>query len=114
MRTRNKFEEKIQKQLKKSRVRFDYEKERIPYLLSRFYVPDFILHTPLGKIYIECKGYFRPEAKAKMVAVKKLNPHLDIRLLFYSSNKKYIKWAEKHGFKYAISEIPKEWLQGLT
>jgi Phage endonuclease I len=71
------------------------------------------LFTPLGKIYVECKGYLRPEHKAKMCAVKRQNPKLDIRILFYSANKKQIKWAERNGFRYAIEDIPEEWLLGL-
>jgi Phage endonuclease I. len=110
---KNKFEERIHRQLKKAKCNFKYESEKIPYILARHYIPDFVLTTPTGKIYIECKGYLRPEHKSKMVAVKRLNPSLDIRILFYSSNKKYIKWAEKHGFVYAIEKIPDEWLQGM-
>jgi predicted nuclease of restriction endonuclease-like RecB superfamily len=113
LKTKNKFEQKIYRQLKRAKIPFKYESVRIPYILARFYVPDFIVNTPTGKLYIECKGYLRPEAKAKMVAVKKLNPQLDIRLLFYAANKKQIKWAEKTGFRYAIGDVPKEWLQGL-
>jgi hypothetical protein len=45
-----------------------------------------------------------------MAAVKRLNPHLDIRILFYSKKAKDIRWAEKHGFIYAIETIPPEWL----
>lgn len=110
---RNKFEQKTEKQLKKAKVTYEYETEHIPYLLSRHYIPDFIIHTSLGKVYVECKGYLRPEHKSKMVAVKKLNPHLDIRILFYSNKPKDIKWADRHNFKWAISIIPDEWLQGL-
>lgn len=107
---RNKFEKKIEQQLQKSKVKFSYESEKIPYLIAGHYIPDFILTTSTGKIYIETKGHFRPEAKRKMVAVKKLNPALDIRILFYSKNKSYIKWCERHGFPYAISDLPAEWL----
>ena len=110
---RNKFENEIYKQLKKSKVEFKYESEKIPYFLSRNYIPDFVITTKKGKkIYVECKGYLRPEHKAKMVAVKKLYPDLDIRMLFYSLRKSDIKWATKYGFIYAISknEIPLEWL----
>lgn len=92
---------------------YTYESEKIPYVLARHYIPDYIVLTPSGKIYIECKGYFRPEHKAKMIAVKKQHPELDIRILFYAPNKKYEKWAVKNGFKYAFSDIPKEWLDGL-
>lgn len=103
----------MEKQLQKAKVSFKYESERIPYILARHYIPDFIVITPTGKIYIEAKGYLRPEARSKMVAVKKLNPHLDIRIVFYSLNHKYVKWAERHGFRYAIGTIPKEWLEGM-
>lgn len=111
--TRNKFETRIERQLKKAKVSFTYESERIPYVLAGHYVPDFILTTPTGKVYIETKGYFRPEAKRKMVAVKKLNPHLDIRILFYALKPQYVKWAERHGFRWAVEKIPKEWLEGF-
>lgn len=111
--TRNRFEQRIYRQLKKQKINFKYESERIPYLFTGFYVPDFVIQTVTGKIYIETKGYLRPEHKRKMVAVKKLNPQLDIRILFYSKKAKDIKWAEKHGFVYAIEKIPLEWLRGL-
>jgi predicted nuclease of restriction endonuclease-like RecB superfamily len=111
--TRNKFEESIRKQLRKAKIKFTYESERIPYILCRHYIPDFILITPNGKIYIECKGYLRPEDKSKMSAIKRLNPKLDIRLLFYENRPKQIKWAERVGFRYAIGTIPIEWLEGM-
>lgn len=110
---RNKFESRIYKALKKSKVSFQYESEKIAYIWSGHYTPDFILTTPTGKIYIETKGYFRPEDKRKLVSVKRCNPQLDIRLLFYAHNTQYIKWAVKNGFKYAVENIPKEWLEGM-
>jgi predicted nuclease of restriction endonuclease-like RecB superfamily len=109
IKTRNKFETKLVKQAQGSSFKVEYESERIPYVIEGKYIPDIIIHsTP--KIYIEAKGHFRPEAKRKMVAVKKLHPDLDIRLVFYSYNKKYVRWADKHGFPYAIGNIPDEWL----
>lgn len=111
--TRNKFEQKIESQLKKAKVKFGYETERITYLLSGYYLPDFVINTPTGKVYVETKGYFRPEHKRKLVAVKRLHPELDIRLLFYTERVKDVRWAQKNGFRYAISTIPKEWLDGF-
>ncbi len=108
--TRNNFEKKIEKQLKRSKVKFSYETEKIPYVIEGYYLPDFILTTSTGKIYLETKGHFRPEAKRKMAAVRRLHPELDIRILFYSEKKKDIRFAEKHGFKWAIDTIPSEWL----
>src|SRR5258705_10719241 len=107
---RNKFEARIYASLKNKKIKFKYEGEKIPYLISGHYIPDFVLSTRTGKIYIETKGHFRPEAKRKMAAVKKLNPHLDIRILFYSYNKSSVKWCLKNGFQYAISDIPEDWL----
>lgn len=108
--TRNKFEKKIEKQLKKSKLPFKYESEKIPYVIAGHYIPDFTIDTSSGKIYIETKGHFRPEAKRKMAAVRRLNPQFDIRLVFYSRKLKDIRWAEKHGFKWAIGSIPEDWL----
>lgn len=110
-RTRNKFETKLSEQLIKAKVKFKYEAERIPYVLARHYIPDFILETIHGKIYIEAKGHFRPEAKAKMKAVKRQNPNMDIRFVFYKYSKVYERWCIKHNFKYAFNDIPNEWLE---
>lgn len=109
--TKNRFEERLFDQLKKLKVKVKYESEKIPYVLYRNYIPDFIIEKEDGKIlYIEAKGYFRPDAKPKMVAVKKLHPDLDIRFVFYNNNKSNIRWAMKHGFPYSIGYIPEEWL----
>ena len=108
--TRNKFETRLQKQLKRAKVSFKYESEKLEYVLIRKYIPDFILEGNGKKIYIEAKGYLRPEHKPKMVAVKKAFPEIDLRIVFYSSKPKDIRWAVKNKFPYAIGTIPKEWL----
>lgn len=99
--------------MKRAKVKFGYECERITYLLSGYYLPDFVIQTPSGKVYVETKGYLRPEHKRKMVAVKKLHPEIDLRILFYSHKPQYIRWAEKAGIKWAVDTIPKEWLDGF-
>lgn len=111
--TRNKFEKKIATQLRRSKREFKYESEKIPYVIAGHYNPDFVVTTPTGKIYLETKGYFRPEAKRKMVAVKRQHPELDIRIVFYSYRAAYEKWAIKNGFRYAFEKIPIDWLKGL-
>lgn len=110
---KNKFEVKLDRQLVRAKVPFHYEKDRIPYILARHYTPDWTVVTPTGLIYIEAKGYLRPEHRSKMVAVKKQHPEKDIRIVFYAYKLKDVKWAERYGFKYAIGSIPTEWLQGL-
>lgn len=108
--TKNKFEARVYNQLKRSKVSFKYESEKLPYLFTGHYIPDFVVTTPQGKIYIETKGYLRPEHKRKMVAVKKLHPTLDIRIVFYAKKPKDIRWAERHHFIWAVDKIPAEWL----
>lgn len=107
----------MSKALKRQKVKFTYETERIPYILARHYVPDFIIQTKLGKVYVECKGYLRPEDKSKLRAVKRQNPQIDLRILFYGGTtlreRNQIKWAERNGFRYAIETLPKEWADGL-
>ena len=120
--TRNKFETRIHKQLKKQKkVKVAYETVKIPYVIEGNYIPDFILTSSeksltsnTKTIYLETKGHFRPEAKRKMVAVKKLHPNLDIRIIFYSRKLRDIRWAEKYGFPYAIGDVPQEWLEELN
>lgn len=107
---KNKFEKRIYRLLKKLAKSVKYEAEKIPYVIAGHYIPDFTVNTPSGKIYLETKGHFRPEAKRKMAAVKRQHPELDIRIIFYSKKARDIRWAEKHGFLYAIETIPKEWL----
>lgn len=107
---RNKFEIKLHRQLKKAKVPFKYESEKIAYYFTGHYIPDFVIDLDGGKVYVEAKGYFRPEHKRKMVAVKKLHPAMDIRIVFYAFRKKDIAWAERHGFPWAISTIPTEWI----
>lgn len=109
----NLFEQAINALLVSSGVKFKYESERIPYVLSGHYIPDFVIDTPLGLVYIEAKGYLRPEHKRKMVAVKRQHPEIDLRIVFYSKRLKDIKWAEKIGMRWAIGTIPEEWLHGL-
>jgi len=94
-------------------LRYGYESKKIPYVLAGHYIPDFVIQTPTGILYVECKGYLRPEHKRKMAAVKRQHPGLDIRILWYSRNDKQIRWAEKIGFKHAVGTIPEEWLKGL-
>jgi restriction endonuclease len=108
---KNKFEDRIFQTLKKKKLKFKYESAKISYLITGHYTPDFVITTSDGSlIYVETKGYLRPDAKRKMAAVKKLHPAIDLRILFYAHKEKDIKWADKIGLKWAVSELPDEWL----
>lgn len=97
-----------------------YETEKLNYVLEKNYWPDITITLTDGrKIYVECKGWFRPEDRTKMLAVKVANPETDIRFVFPRDNKlnkntetTYSQWCERHGFPYHIgTEVPKAWLK---
>lgn len=107
------------KSLQTSGITHGYEDTVIQYTTDHLYTPDFTISLPDGRrIYIECKGWLRPEDRQKMLKVKYQNPDLDIRFVFEKDNplknKKskitYTQWAERHGFPSCVGEIPKEWL----
>lgn len=112
--TRNNFEKKIERLLRRRKIRFKYESETVPYVLACHYIPDFIITTPTGVVYIETKGHLRREDKRKLVAVKKQHPEMDLRIVFYRLDKAKERWAIRHGFRFAQDTIPDEWLKGTT
>jgi predicted nuclease of restriction endonuclease-like RecB superfamily len=95
-----------------------YESERIPYVLERKYVPDFVILRENGsKTYIETKGYLRPTDRTKLCAVKRNNPGLDLRIIFAGNDKirgskmRYSDWANKYHIPYSIGKFPREWIK---
>jgi len=122
--TKNPFETSTYVKLSE-KVTTEYESTRLPYTTEHVYVPDFIVR-PTGKesFIVETKGNGRswtPQVRAKMLAVKRQHPDLDVRFLFYSdgqfgskrkdgSRQSQSEWATKHGFQYAIRDVPEDWL----
>ncbi len=107
------FERTIAVQLTQAKVKFEYEPVKFKYTTDHEYTPDFLL--PNG-IYIEVKGLLRREDRAKMIAVKKQHPLLDVRFVFMNAYGKIeggklrnFEWAERAGFKWAGGRIPEEW-----
>lgn len=119
---RNGLERDVLKSLKsfqrKMDYEFDYESEKLEYTLVKNYVPDFIVkRSDDSVLYIESKGYFRPEDRSKLIAIKKQHNDKDIRIIFQRddrirrSKSRYSDWAQRHGFVYHIGrDVPKEWL----
>jgi hypothetical protein len=114
-RYRSRLEERLARWLELNGHKFEYETLRLKYTVSATYTPDFVL--PNGVI-LEAKGYFKPEDRRKMLAIKKQHPDLDIRLVFQqpyntltkTSETTYAKWAEKNGYLWAPAHaIPSEW-----
>ena len=62
-------------------VSYEYESEKLSYTIEHNYTPDFVLPN---YTYLEAKGYWAPEDRRKILAVKKSNPEVDIRMVFQS------------------------------
>jgi len=118
MRFRSGLERRTAQLLRQRKVKFEYEKTRLPYLVeeTRHYTPDFRL--PNG-IFIETKGRFTSADRKKHLLVKKQHPDLDIRFVFSNPRAKirkgsktsYADWCDKHGFMYSKETIPLEWIK---
>lgn len=114
MKFRSGYEERIFADLTEKGLTAKFEPFKLSYLLEGKYLPDFEL--PNG-ILVEAKGYFDSRSRAKMLAVKRHNPQLDIRMVFMNSSTKvrkgsdmtYADWCNRYGFKFADGMIPDEW-----
>ena len=113
---RSKLEESVAMALSGLGVSFEYESTKIPYTIKHNYHPDFYL--PNG-IYLEIKGYWDPEDRRKVLAVKRDNPDIDLRMVFQApyntiskkSKTTYAKWCEKHDILWtSYTDIPLAWL----
>ena len=119
MRFRSNFEAQFARMLNKNNIEFKYESEKIPFQPDiRTYNPDFYL--PEHSFFIETKGRLTQDDRKKHLLVKEQNPDYDVRFFFINSAKKiykgskttYAMWCDKHGFQWAETELPKEWLNG--
>ena len=113
---RSKLEEKVATLLKELGVSYEYESTQIPYVIQHNYTPDFLLPN---HVYLETKGYWDAADRRKILAVKKANPEIDLRMVFQSpyntiskkSKTTYAKWCEKHDIPWtSYHEIPLDWL----
>ena len=113
---RSKLEEKVATLLKELGVSYEYESTQVPYVIQHNYTPDFLLPN---HVYLETKGYWDPADRRKVLAVKRDNPDIDLRMVFQSpyntiskkSKTTYAKWCDKHDIPWtAYHEIPLEWL----
>jgi hypothetical protein len=112
---RSRLEEQVAELLTNLNIEYGYEPDKFNYVIEAKYTPDF----KVGDVYLETKGFFKPADRRKMLAVKKCNPDLDVRLVFQapynkiSKNSKttYAAWAEKNGFQWCpYYDIPLDWL----
>ena len=113
---RSKLEERIAELLEGLGVSFEYESAKIPYTIQHHYHPDFLLPN---YTYLEAKGYWDPKDRRKILAVKKDNPDIDLRMVFQSPYNKisktskttYAQWCERHDIPWtSFHNIPLDWL----
>ena len=113
---RSGLEERVADLLSELGVSYEYESTKVPYEIQFNYTPDFIL--PSG-IMLETKGYWDSADRRKILAVKKCNPTLDIRMVFQAPYNKiykgskttYAAYCTKHDIPWAaFHSIPIEWL----
>ena len=113
---RSGLEEKVADLLQGLGVLYKYESQKLPYTIQHNYTPDFVLPND---IYLETKGYWDASDRRKILAVKKSNPEIDLRMVFQSPYNKiskkskttYAMWCEKHGIPWAsFHNIPLDWL----
>ena len=117
---RSGLEVSIAKQLKKFRIKFDYEKLVILYTRpaqSSTYTPDFRL---ANGIIIETKGRFVVSDRKKHLLIRKqYGNKYDIRFVFSNAKAKiykgskttYADWCIKYGFKFFNKTIPIKWIK---
>ena len=113
---RSNLEKNIADLLEGLGVSFQYESEKLSYTIEHNYTPDFVLPN---YTYLEAKGYWAAEDRRKILAVKRDNPDVDLRMIFQSpyntiskkSKTTYAQWCDKHDIPWtSYKDIPIEWL----
>ena len=113
---RSGLEEQVAKLLEGLGVTYEYESCKVPYTIQHNYTPDFVLPN---YVYLDTKGYWDSADRRKILAVKRDNPELDLRMVFQApfnkinkgSKTTYAKWCEKHDIPWSsYHDIPIDWL----
>jgi len=107
---KSKFEATFAALLDKEKLPFEYEPDKLSYILNLEYTPDW----KVGGIYIETKGKFDYDSRRKMLAVVTQHPDKDIRLVFMRNNKlgkgskmTYGGWCDRHNIPWSVyPELP--------
>ena len=113
---RSKLEESVADLLQGLGISYQYESTQIPYIIQHHYCPDFVLPN---HVLLETKGYWDAKDRRKILAVKKDNPDIDLRMVFQApyntiskrSKTTYAKWCDKHNIPWtSFHNIPLDWL----
>jgi hypothetical protein len=128
---RSRAENALANWLNERKIKFDYETIKLPYttrVVSGFcdkcgnkkcsqrhvYLLDFWF--PKHEFGIELKGRLTGHDRDKMVAVKRDNPEVNIKMLFLSNNrlhprteKRYMDWAAEAGYDASVKIPDMRW-----
>lgn len=119
---RSGLEQQISESLKKAKVKFGYETEKLDYTIpasNHTYTPDFIFDKKDGgKMYVETKGRWTLDDRKKFDYIFDQHPDIDLRFVFQNPNAKlykgskttYAAYCDKRGWTWAKKELPLEWL----
>ena len=118
---RSGLEDRVSKQITEAGLELLYETDKVNYVVparDARYTPDFKLPKKGGFFYVETKGIWTVQDRAKHLLIQKQHPDLDIRFVFSNQNAKlykgsptsYASYCEKHNFRYANKVIPEAWL----
>lgn len=115
---KSRLEERFAQMMQEKGLPFQYEPDRLPYVRSSVYVPDWKIRKD---VYIETKGYLSPSNRANMLSFKEQHPGVRIYFIFGNANNRlnsrssttYGEWATKHGFRWRDIKkgIPLDWWQ---
>jgi predicted nuclease of restriction endonuclease-like RecB superfamily len=119
---RSGLEKQVSDQIVQAGIELLYETEKIQYTIpsrQAKYTPDFKLPKPGGFFYVETKGIWTVQDRAKHILIKTQCPDLDIRFVFSNQNARlykgspttYAMYCEKYGLRYASKKVPDDWLE---
>ena len=130
---RSKLEERVDAQLIKSGVSYEYEPrdKRVKYTVpasDHNYLPDFVITTASSKtIYLEPKGLWDLADRRKHLLIRQQRPDLDIRFIFQRSKQRIRKGSKTTyrdvcegrarapfkgvTWKYCDEKIPESWYE---
>jgi hypothetical protein len=119
---RSGLEDRVSKQITEAGIKLLYETDRVHYVIpsrDSKYTPDFKLPKPGGFFYVETKGLWTVQDRAKHMLIKRQHPGIDIRFIFSNQNAKLYKgspttygmYCERNGFVYANKVMPQEWIK---
>lgn len=119
---RSGLEDRVSQQITQAGIELLYETDKVGYVVpsrNAKYTPDFKLPKEGGFFYVETKGIWTVQDRAKHLLIQKQHPDLDIRFVFSNQNAKLYKgsptsyslYCEKQNFRYAHKVIPEAWLE---